>query len=412
MPENKFVRDVYNIDPSIPFVEDADGNLIGRPSVTCIGVFPYLLEDGTVFNELRLPEEVFSKETLDSLKMIPVTNDHPTEMVTPENIGKYQVGTTGEDVCRADFYSGIDGGVDAMFYKTDGTQVTIPVKITQREAIDAVKAGKRGLSCGYTRELEIKDGVWNGVHYDGIQRSIRYNHLAICDRGRAGDAAIIRMDSADNNGEKTFVPTYIEKVDDSVKTDKKGVLDKEGNNMPKKLTLDSTTYEVEEKVADAYEAAVKDRDSLQGQLDMANAQIQSLKDEMSGMIKADQLDAKVKEYQSVKDTANKFGVSLEDGMSIVDMKKAIIKVANPALADTIDSKSDDYIDGAFGLCEGMAPNADACGGKKKEKDEDLNEDPKKKKKDSEDSDENKDSEDEPSTMMDAVNERLQKKFAR
>lgn len=48
MPNNKFVRDVYNIDPSMPFVEDADGNLIGRPSVTCIGVFPYMLEDGTI----------------------------------------------------------------------------------------------------------------------------------------------------------------------------------------------------------------------------------------------------------------------------------------------------------------------------------------------------------------------------
>ena len=370
MPEmkNGFVRDVYNLDPSLPFKEDADGNLVGRPTVTCIGVFPYLMEDGSIFNELRLPEEVFAPDTLNSMRLIPVTNDHPGELVTPDNIGKYQVGITGEDVCRADFFSGWDSdNVEGAFlYKTDGTQVTIPMKITERAAIDAVKAGKRGLSCGYTRDLELKSGVWNGIHYDGIQRNIRVNHVAICDIGRAGEAAVIRMDSADKEN-KTFVPTYTEKVadakpaDDSAKTEEKGV-NKEGSNMPKKLTLDSATFEVDERVADAYEALaaerdalIKERDSLQGKCDAADAKIQSLETEMSGMIKADVLPEKVREYQEIKETADKFGVSLEDGMSVTDMKKAVLKVANPALADTIDSRSAEYIDGAFSLCQSMKP---------------------------------------------------------
>lgn len=370
MPEmkNGFVRDVYNLDPSLPFREDADGNLVGRPTVTCIGVFPYVMEDGSIFNELRLPEEVFAPDTLNSMRLIPVTNDHPGELVTPDNIGKYQVGITGEDVCRADFFSGWDSdNVEGAFlYKTDGTQVTIPMKITERAAIDAVKAGKRGLSCGYTRDLELKSGVWNGIHYDGIQRNIRVNHVAICDMGRAGEAAVIRMDSADKEN-KTFVPTYTEKVadakpaDDSAKTEEKGV-NKEGSNMPKKLTLDSATFEVDERVADAYEALaaerdalIKERDSLQGKCDAADAKIQSLETEMSGMIKADVLPEKVREYQEIKETADKFGVSLEDGMSVTDMKKAVLKVANPALADTIDSRSAEYIDGAFSLCQSMKP---------------------------------------------------------
>lgn len=370
MPEmkNGFVRDVYNLDPSLPFREDADGNLVGRPTVTCIGVFPYVMEDGSIFNELRLPEEVFAPDALNSMRLIPVTNDHPGELVTPDNIAKYQVGVTGEDVCRADFFSGWDSDnlEGAFLYKTDGTQVTIPMKITERAAIDAVKAGKRGLSCGYTRDLELKSGVWNGIHYDGIQRNIRVNHVAICDMGRAGEAAVIRMDSADKEN-KTFVPTYTEKVadskpaDDSAKTEEKGV-NKEGSNMPKKLTLDSATFEVDERVADAYEALaaerdalIKERDSLQGKCDAADAKIQSLETEMSGMIKADVLPEKVREYQEIKETADKFGVSLEDGMSVTDMKKAVLKVANPALADTIDSRSAEYIDGAFSLCQSMKP---------------------------------------------------------
>lgn len=414
MPDlkNGFVRDVYNLDPSIPFHEDVDGNLIGRPSVTCIGVFPYQLEDGSVFWELRLPEEVFAPDTLSSLRMIPVTNDHPGEVVTPDNISKYQVGMTGEDVCRADFYSGweSDEVQESYFYKTDGTQVTIPMKITERSAIDAVKAGKRGLSCGYSRTLELKSGTWNGIHYDGIQRNIRYNHVAICDVGRAGDAAVIRMDSADADN-KTFVPTYTEKVADAqpaagpAETEEKGV-NKEGSNMPKKLTLDSATFEVDERVADAYEALaaerdalIKERDSLQGKCDAADAKIQSLETEMSGMIKADVLPAKVREYQKIKETADKFGVSLEEDMSEVEMKKAILKVANPALADSIDSKSAEYIDGAFGLCQSMKP-APKSNDKNDNSDENDSEN---------DVDDGVDA---PKTMADSVHNRLMNKFGR
>lgn len=409
MPEmkNGFVRDVYNLDPSLPFREDADGNLIGRPTVTCIGVFPYMMEDGSIFNELRLPEEVFAPDALNSMRLIPVTNDHPGELVTPDNIGKYQVGVTGEDVCRADFFSGWDSdNVEGAFlYKTDGTQVTIPMKITERAAIDAVKAGKRGLSCGYTRDLELKSGVWNGIHYDGIQRNIRVNHVAICDMGRAGEAAVIRMDSADKEN-KTFVPTYTEKVADSkpadvpAKTEEKGV-NKEGSNMPKKLTLDSATFEVDERVADAYEALaaerdalIKERDSLQGKCDAADAKIQSLETEMSGMIKADVLPEKVREYQEIKETADKFGVSLEDGMSVTDMKKAVLKVANPALADSLDSKSAEYIDGAFSLCQSMKPAP---------KSNDQNDD-------SDDDDHNDDGY--VSSISDSVHNRLMKKSGR
>lgn len=409
MPEmkNGFVRDVYNLDPSLPFREDADGNLIGRPTVTCIGVFPYMMEDGSIFNELRLPEEVFAPDTLNSMRLIPVTNDHPGELVTPDNIGKYQVGVTGEDVCRADFFSGWDSdNVEGAFlYKTDGTQVTIPMKITDRSAIDAVKAGKRGLSCGYTRDLELKAGVWNGIHYDGIQRNIRVNHVAICDMGRAGEAAVIRMDSTDKEN-KTFVPTYTEKVADSkpadvpAKTEEKGD-NKEGSNMPKKLTLDSATFEVDERVADAYEALaaerdalIKERDSLQGKCDAADAKIQSLETEMSGMIKADVLPEKVREYQEIKETADKFGVSLEDGMSVTDMKKAVLKVANPALADTIDSRSAEYIDGAFSLCQSMKPAP-------KSNDQNADSD-----------DDNHNDDDYVSSISDSVHNRLMKKSGR
>ena len=337
------VCDTYNNLHSEAFHLDENGYLVGRAVVTTIGVFPYLLEDGTIFNELRLPEEVFSKDSLDSLRMLPVTNDHPSSMVNIDNIKELQVGTTGEDVCRFDLVDGEIWGA----YKTDGTEVSIPMKITDKEAVDAVLGGKRALSCGYYRDLEFSEGVWGGIHYDGIQRNIRYNHVAIVDRGRAGDAAVIRMDNA-------FVPTFVERTDSAGEGNHK----EEATHMAKKeLILDSASYEVEEPVADAYDAVVADRDAvmaerdgLQGQLDAANAQIASLQDEMKGMVKAEEVNSLVKELRSVRDVADKFGVALDDDMSVQDMKKAIIKVANPTVADTIDNQSEDYINGAFQFC--------------------------------------------------------------
>lgn len=337
------VCDTYNNLNSEVFRQDENGYLTGRAVVTTIGVFPYLLEDGSIFNELRLPEEVFSRESLNSLRLIPITNDHPASMVDMDNIKELQVGTTGEDVCRFDL---VDGEVWGA-YKTDGSEVSIPLKITDKDAINAVLSGKRALSCGYYRELELVEGTWCGIHYDGIQRNIRYNHVAIVDRGRAGDAAVIRMDNA-------FVPTFMERADSAGESNH----NKEASNMAKKeLILDSAPYLVEEAVADAYNEVVADRDTvkaerdgLQGQLDAANSQIASLQNEVKGMVKADEVNSLVKELRSVRDVADKFGVALDDDMSVIDMKKAVIKVVNPTVADSIDKQSDDYINGAFQFC--------------------------------------------------------------
>lgn len=396
--------DVYESIPSSEFKQDEDGNLLGRATVTCVGVFPYRLADGSIFNELRLPEEVFSRESLDSLRLIPVTNDHPGELVTPDNVSKYQVGTTGEDVCRADMW-GEDGG---FLYKTDGTQVTIPMKITKREAIDAVKGGKHALSCGYTCDLEIVAGVWGGVAYDAIQRNIKYNHVAIVDRGRAGDTAVInyKLDNA-------FVPTYVagERSDASgTQLTKEGVKDDSNKeaNMPKSLVIDSATFEVDEKVADAFDAKTKEVDTLKGQIVAKDAQIEALRAEMSGMIKADALAEKVKEYQAIKETADKFGVSLNDGMSVSEMKKAIVKVAVPSLADSIDEKSEDFINGVFSSCDSLAPKV-ATPKKNEGNDNNDADDPAD---DGAEDHEGDDSGNEHADCYDKLNDRLQKKFGR
>lgn len=340
---NKHMLDIYDFRyDSHTFTEDSEnGSLSGRAVVTTIGVFPYLLEDGTVFNELRLPEEVFAPDSLRSLQLIPITLDHPAEFVNSENMSELQVGVTGQDVSRLDLYDGEIYGS----YKTDGTELSIPLKITRKDAIEAVKNGKRALSCGYSRDLELKEGTWGGIHYDGIQRNIRYNHVAIVDRGRAGDAAVIRMDNA-------FIPTYSEK-EKELKDEDISIPDRRSNM--KKMVIDSVSYELDDKVVDHMASVEKERDTAQAQLDMANIRIAELEKEMSGMIKADELPAKVREMQSVRDTADKYGVALDEKASVIEMKRTVLRKAVPSIA--LEGKSDTYVDGLFDAVKGFAPKS-------------------------------------------------------
>lgn len=157
-----------------------EGFLTGRAICTNIGVFSYRQQDGKMRRELRLPSEVRDSASLASLKMKPITNDHPTgTLVNPENVSKLAVGTTGDDI-RCDSY-----------------HVSVPITVTEKDAIKAVEGGKHALSCGYTCDLDPTPGVWMGVEYDAVQKNIRYNHVALVDKARAGDAAKLRMDGAD-----------------------------------------------------------------------------------------------------------------------------------------------------------------------------------------------------------------------
>ena len=86
-------------------IDESDGFLKGRAIVTNVGVFTYVLADGSIRRELRPPEEVLdSLESRQSLAMRPITNGHPENMVTSENVDQVKVGFTGEDIRRDGYH--------------------------------------------------------------------------------------------------------------------------------------------------------------------------------------------------------------------------------------------------------------------------------------------------------------------
>lgn len=146
---------------------------------TRTGVFTYKDGDGNIRRELRHPDEVFDPASLKTLQNSPVTLDHPPVMVEPTNIHQFIKGYCTDKV-----------GVNRELVEAE-------LIVSHKDAIDAIEGGLRELSSGYTADLKEESGIYNGARYDFRQTNIKYNHVALVDKGRAGPEVRLRLDSAD-----------------------------------------------------------------------------------------------------------------------------------------------------------------------------------------------------------------------
>ena len=370
MELKKDIRRFDNIDNSqwmtMPFAATAEGFLRGRAIVTSIGVFTYAKKDGTVQRELRLPEEVFSSRTLDSMKLKPVTLNHPSELVTQDNAKELQVGSLGDNPSWTKEWH--DRNWEEV---TDGINCAIDMIITRKDAVNAVLNGKQALSMGYTCDLEAAEpgATWCGVEYDFIQRNIRYNHCAIVDSARAGDNAKIelRVDSED-----AVLEDMVTKKDGGTKMELKKInldgidyqaeesvikalnaakaraekAEQEKNDAcGEKKTMDKKVADMEKKVTE-FEKRISE---LEAERDSAKEKADSLEKELE-QAKADSADPKrldeaVKAKMELLHNAGKAKVDVKDDMSDEDIKKAVILSAFPNA--NLDGKDDVYIQARY-----------------------------------------------------------------
>lgn len=223
----------------------AQGFLRLPATLTRIGVFKYRKADGTFIRELRHPDDVFNADSLASLQMAPVTDDHPREFVTPANVKKYSVGWISENI------------------KSDDRFISTNVIVADADTIRKVDAGKREVSCGYHADLVPESGVYDGEEYDYRQTNIRYNHVAIVDRGRAGPLVRLRMDSED--------AVLEEGISLEIINDRKGI------EMEKELKIDGKTFKVPSEVFDAFEASKKEKTDAEEKLAADSKMVEDLK---------------------------------------------------------------------------------------------------------------------------------------
>lgn len=148
--------------------------------VTRTGVFQYA--EG---NELRIEEEVFKQDSLETLFGIPVTWEHPSgeTMVTMDNSTRFQKGIVASEPSKV-----VDKSIHSLM-KLDR------ILITDKLLIEEIISGKiKEFSLGYTRKLDETPGVFDGIPYIGIQRDISYNHLAVVSSARCGALCSIVKD--------------------------------------------------------------------------------------------------------------------------------------------------------------------------------------------------------------------------
>jgi hypothetical protein len=358
-----------------PFTKTAEGFLVGRAVVTNVGVFSYQNKDGTVTRELRLPEEVFAIDSLNSMKLKPMVNNHPAEAVTANNAKALQIGSLGNN--PSDWISSYasfnpDGISERGLSGSDGFHVAIDMTITDAAAIQDVENGKVALSMGYGCEIEETSGVWCGMAYDAIQRKIRYNHCALVDGARAGDAARIRLDGKDQEvDDKLGI-----RLDsgDAIRVDIKpsgetgGDQAKNQEDTTMKYRLDNgMEYEAPDGFVQAYvalkeradnadKALAKEREDqkaaisrMEAERDTAKARTdkaeKELKEAQDALNDPKRLDAAIEAKLVLHDAAKKADIEIKKDMSDEDIKKAVILSVFPECK--FDGKDETYITARF-----------------------------------------------------------------
>jgi hypothetical protein len=355
-----------------PFTKTAEGFLVGRAIVTSVGVFTYVNKDGSVSRELRPPDEVFDSESLNSMKLKPLANDHPAEKITAANAKVYQVGSLGDNPSDwVDSYAALNIIPERGLSGSDGFHVAIDLTVNDAATVQDIEMGKCSLSMGYECELEVAPpgATWCGIAYDGIQRKIRYNHCAIVDRARAGDAARIRLDSAD--AVQIYQPGTVPETNREV-----------GKMAMKKINLDGVEYEGEEKLIQFYQDQKKRSDTAEKDLEKARADGIEAKTAFSKMEaerdalkeRADKAEKELKEAKDqaldpkrldealnariiLFDAADRAGVEIKDGMADLEIKKAVISAVSPSAK--LDGKDEVYIVARFDAAvESLNSNSD------------------------------------------------------
>jgi hypothetical protein len=268
-----------------------------------------------------------------SLVMAPLTNDHPNVAVDPGNVKQLQIGVVGEQI-KAE----------------DDQYIGAHVTVMDAAAIRDVESGVVELSCGYDCDEDETPGTYMGEDYDIVQRNIRYNHVALVPRGRAGREVKLRLDSQDAiqlteetameeieiNGQKFQVAP---EVAAAFKAHMAAMVEDAKKDMAPVADLQKAQ---EEKAAVEAEKAdmAKVVDETQAKLDSATAELAKRNDS------ADKVEAAAKELirvRAVAKTQTKLDAADIDKKSVAELKNEVLK------ANSVDvtGKSQDYINARF-----------------------------------------------------------------
>ena len=274
---------------------------------------------------MRTAEEVFRADSIKSFVNLIVTDDHPTEIVTINNVKKLQKGQVSEVIKIDTVLSGV-------------------ATITDKDQIKKIQDGKIEVSVGYSNNLKEEKGTFDGVDYEFIQTDIKANHLAIVDAGRCGSACKLTMDH--KKKENDMITITIDGIQYSVEDAQLGqalqnqqkVHDAEVEGLKKKLTKEEEEKEKMKKEKDEAEAK---KDALEKEK-MSDSDLSALISERAALL-----------VQAKAILGDKMPECTDCPLEI---KTAVIDHILPDME--LDGKSKDYINAAFDMAIKKIKKAD------------------------------------------------------
>lgn len=286
----------------------SEGFIRDAPIVGRTGILHYLNADGSDRYEYRPPEEAFDEESLASLMGKPITVGHKAMVNAGNAASVAPIGTV------------LTAG------RQDGDTIRADIVIYD------LPTSARELSCGYTLDLDETPGTTpDGKHYDAVQRHIRYNHVAVVPRGRAGIARL-NMDGAQ-------------------------VFEEEGDRPMEKIRVDNgLEYDAAPEVAQYVRSLEKNVKQLRADADKAQAKCDALESDLKKEKEGREADKKahedamktaVKERVALLAAAADHKVEKADEMTNLEIKKAVIKSVRGDM--DLEGKSADYIDAAYDM---------------------------------------------------------------
>jgi hypothetical protein len=351
----------YDVAPIEKYEVTPEGYLRAWATIARTGVQTYSNADGSVRREYRPEEEVSSPESLASFAGKAITLEHPPVLLDSANTKDYQIGFSGTEVVY------------------DNGFVRAVMTITDQDAIEKIMKGDaKEVSAGYRVEFDPTPGVAaTGENYDGIQRMIDGNHIAVVRRGRAGPQVKLHLDRLD-----AADPSLLSIEEDP--------------SMTAKVNFDGAEFEVSESVALAitkerddarmsYEDMKKKYDAMMSEASKMKEEMDAMEKEMKGKMDAAEgrADALEQELEAVKadlevagqvniDSLVEERVALIDkartnldsefdfaGKSAREIMEASIKAVRGDALD-LSERSDDYVQAMFDTLADVAPRSDSA----------------------------------------------------
>jgi hypothetical protein len=350
----------YDVSQISDYQITEEGYLKVRARIARTGIQSYTDASGGIRLEYRPEQEVSSKEALDSFREKCVTKEHPPVLLDASNTKDYAIGFTSADVS----YS--DGFVEST------------LTVTDKETVEEIMRGNvREVSCGYKVDYVDEPGTTpDGQHYDGYQRNIRGNHVAIVKRARGGPNVRLMLDSAD--------AAVTELINSHL-----------GEVMSANIVFDGVSFEADSALAAAVSAEREDAkasyadmkrkyDEMMSNASKMKEEMDAMKKEMQGKCdaaegRADALEQELEAAKADLTVAGQVNIDslVEERVALIDKARTnldsefdfagksareIMEASIKAVRGDADlsERSDDYVQAMFDTLAEAAPRSDSA----------------------------------------------------